>query len=134
VSIAKQISFQIDSRLDSVSLVGVGLFALCRDQGIDEVTSYQIQTAATEAINNAIIHAYDSQPSHLVNITWIMERGLIRIEITDRGKSMKQLPPDIEPAPDAANGRGWWIMRRWMNKVDYQSLEGLNVVTISKYM
>ncbi len=124
----KRISLSIDSRLDCVSLIGVGINALCRDHGMDEMNSYQVQTATTEAINNAIIHAYEKQSGHLVGVDWILDGNVVRIEIIDRGKRMARIPPDIEPPAEAESGRGWWIMRRWMDNVDYASLGGLNRV------
>jgi len=99
---------------------------------MDNLASYQVQTAATEAINNTIIHAYENQPGHSVNVDWIIDHNAIHIEVSDRGKSMDQIPPDIEPQPESENGRGWWIMRRWMDNVYYKSLDGRNFVTMHR--
>jgi len=129
---AKQISLQIDSRLECVSLIGVCIYTLCREHSMDNLASYQVQTAATEAINNTIIHAYENQPGHSVNVDWIIDHNAIHIEVSDRGKSMDQIPPDIEPQPESENGRGWWIMRRWMDNVYYKSLDGRNFVTMHR--
>ncbi len=126
----KRISLRIDSCLDCVSLVGVSINALCREHGMDEMNSYQVQTAATEAINNAIIHAYENQPGHAVTVDWILEDNVIRIEVTDQGKSMAGMPPDIEPSPEAESGRGWWIIRRWMDHADYVSSDGFNCLIL----
>ncbi|MCP4077411.1 MAG: ATP-binding protein [Gammaproteobacteria bacterium] len=128
----KRISLKIDSRLDCVSLVSASINVLCRENGMNEMNSYQVQTATTEAINNAIIHAYESQPGQEVTVDWILDGHTIRIEVSDNGKSMAQIPPDIEPLPEAESGRGWWIMRRWMDHVDYASCDGLNRIILQR--
>ena len=126
MTVAQQISLQIDSRLDCVAPVGERINTLCREQGMDEMNSYQIRTAVTEAVNNAIIHAYDNQHGHKVTVDWSLQDQTICIQVSDGGKIMSKLPPDIEPPPEAESGRGWWIMRRWMDQVDYDSNNGLN--------
>lgn len=123
---SQQISLQIDSRLDCVAPVGARINSLCCEHGMDEMNSYQVQTALTEAINNVIIHAYHNQPGYKVFVNWSLKDKLICIEVSDKGKKMSKIPPDIEPSPEAENGRGWWIMRRWMDQVDYVSSNGLN--------
>ena len=117
---------QIDSRLDCVAGLGARINALCCENGMNEMNSYQVQTAVTEAVNNAIIHAYDNQPGHKVTLDWTLEDRTICIEVSDGGKRLSRIPADIEPSPEAESGRGWWIMRRWMDQADYVSSNGLN--------
>jgi len=45
---------------------------------------------------------------------------------------MNQIPPDIEPSPEAESGRGWWIMRRWMDKIEYKTIGEHNMVILQK--
>jgi len=90
------------------------------------MNSYQVQTAVTEAVNNAIIHAYDNQPGYKVSLHWTLLDQTICIEVSDEGKRMTNIPLDVEPALEAETGRGWWVMRRWMEQVDYVSNNGLN--------
>jgi serine/threonine-protein kinase RsbW len=123
---AQPILLQIDSRLDCVADLGARINALCCEQGMNEMNSYQVQTAVTEAVNNAIIHAYDNQPGHKVSLDWTLLDQTICIEVSDEGKRLSKIPADIEPSPEAESGRGWWIMRRWMDQVDYVSSNGLN--------
>ncbi|MFT5506420.1 MAG: serine/threonine-protein kinase RsbW [Gammaproteobacteria bacterium] len=123
---AQAILLQIDSRLECVAGLGARINALCCEHGMDEVNSYQVQTAVTEAVNNAIIHAYDNQPGHRVSLDWTLQDQIICIEVSDEGKRMPKIPPDIKPSPEAESGRGWWIMRRWMDQVDYASGNGQN--------
>jgi serine/threonine-protein kinase RsbW len=126
ITSVQPISLQIDSRLECVAGLGHRIKALCHEQGMDEMNSYQVQTAVTEAINNAIIHAYDNRPGYKVSLNWTLLDQTICIEVSDEGKRMTIIPLDVEPSLEAETGRGWWIMRRWMDQVDYVSKNGLN--------
>ena len=57
----KRIEFKIQSELEQVSLVSVSIAAIAKQIGLDDMTSYQVETCLVEAINNAIIHAYQKQ-------------------------------------------------------------------------
>lgn len=127
-----QKTFQIDSCLDQVLGVTETIQRLCRDYGMDEMNAFQVRTAVTEGINNAILHACANQPGKLVTIELICRNRQVTVEISEKGQTMTAMPPDLEPAPDAENGRGWWIMRRWMDSVGYSSKEGTNRLTMSR--
>ncbi len=132
MTVEKRILLQIESCIENITLVGFTINSLCREHGMDEMTSYHVQTATTEAVNNAVIHAYQNQSGHQVSIEWILKDQTIFIEVSDQGKGMEQAPPDIEPDSEAESGRGWWIIRRWMDQAVYQSIEGVNYVSMSR--
>jgi len=126
----KRISFLIDSRLECVSLVGAAINALCVKHGVDEMNSYQVQTATIEAVNNAIIHAYENDSGHEVRVDCILSGESICIEVLDHGKGMQKLPANKAPELDAESGRGWWIIRRWMDYVEYETKDGFNRISM----
>jgi serine/threonine-protein kinase RsbW len=132
MSAQKQIQLRIDSRLDCAALVGVSIRALCQDNGIDEMTAYQVQTAVIEAVNNAILHAYAGESGHPVDIHWTLNEAKLSIEVCDQGVAMAALPPNIAPPPEAESGRGWWIMRQWMDSAEYRSDDAGNRVILRK--
>ena len=124
--------FSIDSRLERVSDVGMSLNQWCRQHGMDEMACYQVQTAVTEAINNAILHAYANQPGNTIEVRCTLTSEKLCIEVIDQGIGMQKLPADVEPSADAESGRGWWIMRRWMDGVSYSSEQGVNRLLLHK--
>ena len=125
-----QQSFIFDSRLELVLDIGKAIKSLCLEQGMDEMGAYQVQTAVSEAINNAILHAYENQPGHQISVEFCAQPDELRVDVIDRGRCLHQLPPDIEPPVEAESGRGWWIMRRWMDKVDYSTDGGVNRLSL----
>ncbi|KXX66463.1 ATP-binding protein [Marichromatium gracile] len=131
---AKTLLVQIDSRLEMTSLVGTCIRALCLDAGLDEMAAYQVQTCTIEAVNNAIIHAYGGQSGHSVEIRWRLDDAGLSIQVGDHGKTMAEMPPEIAPDPLAESGRGWWIMRQWMDRVDYETDGTGNRVILRKLL
>ena len=84
---------EIDSRLGCVAVLGTRINALCCENGMNEMASYQVQTAVTDALNNAIIHAYDKQSGHKVTLNWTLRDQTICIEVSDKGKTLSKVPP-----------------------------------------
>lgn len=126
------IMYEIDSRLECVSMVGISMTALCQHFEIDETTCFQIETCTIEAINNAIIHAYKKQVDQKVRIEWLLEENELTIKVTDYGITMSQPIPDVLVEPQNDSGRGWYIMKQWTDFIDYSSFNGANTVTLKK--
>jgi serine/threonine-protein kinase RsbW len=135
-AVAQRIELAIASRLEQASLVGTCIRALCVEAGLDDMSAYQVQTCTIEAVNNAIIHAYGRAPDQQVWVAWHSDGRTLRIEVSDTGASMRELPPAVEPDPFAESGRGWWIMRQWMDSAEYraqaQAEDGRNSVILRK--
>ncbi|MBK1649292.1 ATP-binding protein [Rhabdochromatium marinum] len=117
-----ELRLEIDSRLECVTPLGLCLHTLARQLGFDDMQAYQIQTCCVEALNNAIIHAYAGEPGHLVSVRWHTQANELLVEIEDCGRAMTVPPCEHEPDPEAESGRGWWIMRQWMDSAEYCDL------------
>ena len=128
----KAIVMDVESRLDQASLIGCCVRACCLQIGLDETLAYQVQTCTVEAVNNAIIHAYGCEEGHRVRVSWRRDAQGLEIRVCDNGVTMRALPPEVEPAVDSESGRGWWIMRQWMDEADYETSEGQNAVVLRK--
>jgi len=125
-------SIKIESRLENVVLVANAISAFCHSIQLDENITYQIETCVVEAVNNAIIHAYQNQPKHIVTIKWQMLNKEIRITIQDCGMMMKRIPADKPVSLEMESGRGWYIMRQWMDDVSYNSKSGNNYLILKR--
>ena len=42
--------------------------------------------------------------------------------------------PKTSPDPEAGHGRGWFIMREWMDETSYDSVEDYNRLRLIKYL
>lgn len=132
------INLSIASQLDSVSGVGSTVSDWCRELGMDDEYSFQIEVCTVEAINNSIIHAYQNKPDEQVHIECTVHNNsihnnkLISIKISDTGQAMTQAIPDKLVSEDSESGRGWYIMKQWTDSVHYSSNDGVNTTTLEK--
>jgi serine/threonine-protein kinase RsbW len=128
----QMIELHIPSELKHVTLAAVSISAIAKYTGVDEMIIYQIETCAVEAINNAIIHAYQRNSQFKVEIKCHIINRQFYLYISDHGKTMTTAIPDKAAGKEQESGRGWFIMQQWMDKVEYLSCEGKNTVILLK--
>lgn len=139
----KKIKFIIDSNLENVALVGMSIKRLCSLIPFSDAQSYQVELCAVEAINNSIIHAYNGELLHKVETILSIDKGYLTLEICDNGKALD--PNIIEKAGidtfnlDTNNldeisesGRGLAVIKEIMDKVTYESDNGVNRLIMIK--
>lgn len=92
-----------------------------RKRGVPELGITDVALAATEALNNAVIHACHEDPTHYVELEWSWEGDQLTLHIQDPGEfvpgpSQGRTPP----APEAESGRGLYLMNQLMESVEHQ--------------
>jgi len=136
----KLIHLIIDSDLEHVALVGTAIKGMCSFCSLSEEMCSQLEIAVVEAVNNAILHAYDNRLGNNVDIYFCLEDKKIMMKVCDNGNSIQRMPEfdieepikQIDKIPES--GRGLQIIHQIMDKVDYQSKEGKNCFTLTKYL
>lgn len=135
----RKIKFTVDSNLEDVALIGTSINRLCTIMNLSDVEAYNIELCVVEAANNCVKHAYDFQSGSEVEVIFTNFNGEIKIEICDRGKAMQKKaetpklefdPKDIDSLPES--GMGLYIISEVMDKMDYKTYDGKNVLTMSK--
>lgn len=128
-----RIRFLIDSELEAASLVAMASHSLSLHAGFEESRAYEIELCVTEAVTNAIRHAYHAEPGHEVSVSLLIESDGVELEVCDQGTSMlvgniKKLVRGGDPAAEgdltdtetlAEGGRGLQIMHDLMDEVAY---------------
>jgi serine/threonine-protein kinase RsbW len=90
---------------------------------LDEVRFNKLLIAATEAVNNGIIHGNKRDPNKSVALTCICEDNILIVRVDDEGVGVD---PSVLPNPLAEenllreNGRGVFLMRSLMDEVDFE--------------
>jgi serine/threonine-protein kinase RsbW len=127
----------IDSRLENIGLVGLSVQALSVYLGFDEVEAYRIQLGVVEAVTNVVKHAYGLQPDHEIKVEISLHPDRISFRITDKGSPMKMFgrplkfdPADLASLPEG--GMGLHIILQVMDEVNYQMVDGANILVMSK--
>lgn len=100
---------------------------------LDEIQTHKLMVSLTEAVNNAIIHGNKSDATKKVIVVCEFQREQLVITITDQGKGFK-LNKVKNPLKEEnllrTSGRGIFLMRTLMDRVEYEMGKGGAVVTL----
>ncbi len=130
-----KIEFISKSSNEAFARIAVAAFASQLDPTIEELAD--IKTAVSEAVTNCIIHGYDKKQG-IVKIVSKLKENEILIEISDKGKGIKNIEEAKEPLyttkPNLErSGMGFTIMESFMDKMEIESIVGLGTkITMSK--
>ena len=94
----------------------------------------EVRTAVSEAVTNAIVHAYDDEAGK-VRLRAAMQGDLLRIEVEDYGRGMEDVNRAMEPfyttQPDKERtGMGFSLMQSFMDSVEVQSAVGSGTLVV----
>lgn len=117
----------------------VAVFVAPLDPTVEELT--EIKTAVSEAVSNAIIHAYSDDEAGLIYINIeSSESGKVTIIIEDRGVGIEDVQKAMEPLYTTGNsgersGMGFTVMESFMDKITVNSVPGKGTkVTLIKLL
>lgn len=125
---------RIDSAAHQVDAVIGMLEERCRAAGLAAQETYRLTCAVVEAVNNVIEHAYHRQAGHPLELHWTQSSDQISIEIRDWGATLTREPDPAVPAADAEQGRGWFIMRQWVDALEYRRVGDCNQLRLTRYL
>lgn len=121
------LQFSALSQNESFARVTVAAFIAQLDPTMDELT--EIKTVVSEAVTNAIIHGYDSDPSGIVYISVSIEDHFVEMIINDVGIGIEDVEEARQPLfttkPDLErSGMGFTIMENFMDEIEVHSQPG----------
>ena len=98
-------------------------FAAQLDPTLDELGD--IKTAVSEAVTNAIVHAYPDKLGKIVLKLKIREGNVLEITVRDWGKGIEDIQQAREPlfttGGEERSGMGFTIMESFMDRVNIRS-------------
>ncbi len=118
-----KIEFNSKSQNEAFARVVVAAFAAQLDPTIEEISD--VKTAVSEAVTNAIIHAYNDEYQLITLICRINDNHL-EIIIEDKGKGIEDIGKAREPLytskPELErSGMGFTVMETFMDSVEVWS-------------
>lgn len=127
-----KLEFPSKSANEGMARSAVAAFAVQLDPTLDELGD--IKTAVSEAVTNAIVHAYPSQ----IGTVWLKARILggeyLEITVKDRGKGIEDVQKAQEPlyttGGDDRSGMGFTIMENFMDKLRVRSKPGKGTTVV----
>ena len=123
-----QMSLKIESHSvnESFARVAVSAFAAQQDPTVEEISD--IKTAVSEAVTNAIVHAYPNQLGKIVMKLRLLENQTLELVIRDWGCGMEDVEQARQPlfttGGEERSGMGFTIMESFMNQLVVKSAPG----------
>ena len=125
------LTFKALSINESFARASVSAFCLQANPSLDEITD--IKTAVSEAVTNAVVHAYPKRPGD-ITIRVVLNQDNVYITVTDYGIGADDLTKIREPfftsKPDQErSGMGFTVMESFMDDVQLEknATKGLTV-------
>ncbi len=125
----------VPSSTDHLADVDLFIEGTLRGYGAPESVIADIAISVSELVNNAILHGNRSAPDKQVTVKIFRENSSVRISVTDQGGGFN--PEVIENPIEDDNllkevGRGIFIVRALMDKVDITATEHGTTIEITK--
>lgn len=131
--------FVIPARLEYRDAARAFLAFVCAQLAVDrrlpEDAGHRVISAFVEAFNNAALHAYAGRAPGPIEVELTVSHGRLSLQICDRGQSFipDAIPdPDLDSLPEG--GLGLFIIRGFMDRVDYHSQNGCNCLVMEKQL
>lgn len=126
--IRNKVSMEFPSLPENVALARVLVAALASSLAYTIHDLDDIKVAVSEAVSNAILHAYEDKPDGVIRITGTLTDAGLEIMIEDQGKGI----PDVDRAMQASYstrpdrmGLGFVFMQSLMDDLEVFSRPGL---------
>ena len=121
-----KIEFPSKSVNESLARSIVAAFAAQLDPTLDELGD--IKTAVSEAVTNAIVHAYPDELGTVWLRCRILQQEYLEISIKDKGRGIPDVKQAMQPlfttGGEERSGMGFTIMENFMDRIKIKSAEG----------
>ena len=125
------------NKIEEISRMASFLEEIGGEFHLSAEVSFNIHLAMEEAITNVIMYAYPQDEEHEIELSVCCTDKDLTFRITDSGK---EFDPTLHPDADVTlsleerpvGGLGIFLIRRIMDKVEYDRMGGMNVLTMVK--
>ena len=127
----------IKNEISEISKLAIFIEELGEELNLTPDLVFNLNLVLEEAVSNVILYAYPEGETQEISLSVNLTDNNLVFLLTDSGKEF-----DPTQAPDAdvtlsaeereIGGLGIFLIRQIMNKVEYQRIEGKNVLTLGK--
>lgn len=122
-----RLEFDARPENESFARIAAAAFAVPFNPTMDVLSD--IRTAVSEAVTNAIVHAYRERGGVITLSAALLENGVLRLEISDQGCGIPDIPQAMQPffttQPEKErSGMGFSVMQSFMDDVQVESEVG----------
>ncbi|HEY8347809.1 MAG TPA: anti-sigma F factor [Symbiobacteriaceae bacterium] len=108
-----------------VARLMVAMLAAQADFTVAEVD--EVKLAVSEAVTNAVVHGYNSQPGHTIRVEASLEEDTLRVVVIDYGRGIEDIALAMQPAVSSdpeRMGLGFCFMQTHMDTLHVESAPG----------
>ena len=121
-----KLTFESRSANEGFARVAVSAFVAQLDPTVEEISD--IKTAVSEAVTNAIVHAYPDALGRIVMKMKLLKDGVLEITVRDWGRGITDVEEARRPlfttGGSERSGMGFTIMESFMDKLTVRSMQG----------
>ena len=122
-----EISFQAIAENEAFARMVISAFLVRRDPTLSMVS--EVRTAVSEAVTNAVVHAYKQQEPGRIMMRANLEGEKLCIEIEDNGCGIEDIERAMKPfytsrPEEERSGMGFALMQSFMDRVLVDSSPG----------
>ena len=121
-----KLEFPAKSANEGFARSAVAAFAAQLDPTLDEIGD--IKTAVSEAVTNAIVHAYPETMGTVWLRARILDGDTLELTVKDKGRGIPDVKQAMEPlystGGDDRSGMGFTIMESFMDRLRVRSAPG----------
>ena len=127
----------LQNEVAEISKLAIFIEELGEEFGLSPELVFNLNLVLEEAVSNVILYAYPKEEHQTISLIASKKDNQLIFVLTDSGKEF-----DPTQAPDAditlsaedrpIGGLGIFLIRQIMNTVEYQRIEGKNVLTLGK--
>ena len=132
-----KLTFLSRSANESFARAAVAAFVAQLDPSVEELAD--LRTAVSEAVTNAIVHAYPDRLGAVILGVKLYENGRVQVQVKDRGAGIPDVERAMEPlyttGGEDRSGLGFSVMESFTDRLRVRSTPGKGTtVTMDKYI
>jgi serine/threonine-protein kinase RsbW len=137
VPMQDELVVELKSELTEIARLAAAVEAFGVRNNVPETAIGHLNLALDELITNAISHGVVDGSSHRIKVTLRLDHGALAVELVDNGRRFAPFQgdgPDLTRSVEdrAIGGLGLYFVRKLMDHVDYEHVNGQNRVTLIK--
>ena len=127
----------LKNEISEIDTLAVFVRELGEELGLTSDLVFNLNLVLEEAVSNVILYAYPKDEQQEISLSANVSENNLVFVLTDSGKEF-----DPTQAPDAditlsaeerqIGGLGIFLIRQIMNQIEYQRIDGKNVLTLGK--
>ncbi len=125
------------NEIEEISKLPLFIEELGDELGLSPELIFNLNLVLEEAVSNVVLYAYPKEEHEIITLTAKKIENQLIFILTDSGKEFDptQIPDaDITLSAEerSIGGLGIFLIRQIMNNVEYQRIDGKNVLTLGK--